>query len=218
MIEYKFNRNTKMEYSNPNAVVVIVGITPGNTQLENDRDNKSPEEIKKENAFAGGNMRRNLINMLDFVGVNKVLQIKSCESIFGVDFNKVELTSLLKDATFEVRNGKEIMFNKPSKILINELLRNEFETGFLNDCKNYKNAKIFVALGKENEDLLKSMQNEGKIDKNIAIIGIPHPSGANAGRVNTFLGKGTEVKDSSYEWAKNASKEAKKIIQGIIKL
>ena len=215
MSEYKFDRNTKMQYSNSNAEVIIVGITPGNTQLINNRENKSPEEIKRENAFAGGNMRRNLIDMLDYVGINKVLQIPSCESIFENDFNKVELTSLLKDATFEVKNDKEIMFNKPLKILSDKMLQKEFESGFINDCKKYKKAKLIVALGKENQELLIIQKKEGKINSNIEIIGIPHPSGANAGRVNAFLGKGKESKDSSYEWAKNAANEAREIIQRI---
>lgn len=43
----KIDRKTKMEYTNPNAEVVIVGVTPGNNQLKNDRKNKTPEEIKK---------------------------------------------------------------------------------------------------------------------------------------------------------------------------
>lgn len=58
MAKYKFNRSTKMEYTNKEAEVVIVGITPGNTQLKGSRKNKSPKEIKQENSFAGGNMRK----------------------------------------------------------------------------------------------------------------------------------------------------------------
>lgn len=47
---------TDFDYTNPNALVVIVGITPGNSQLKDSREGKSLEEIKRENAFAG-NMR-----------------------------------------------------------------------------------------------------------------------------------------------------------------
>ena len=34
MAKYKIDENTKFEYVNPNAEVVIVGITPGNSQLK----------------------------------------------------------------------------------------------------------------------------------------------------------------------------------------
>lgn len=214
----KIDRKTKMEYTNPNAEVVIVGVTPGNNQLKNDRKNKTPEEIKKENSFAGENMRRNLIDMLDFIGINKILKIDSCKTIFEEDFNKVECTSLLKDATFEVNEkGEEKPFNEPSKIMKSEELKEEFEKGFLKDCENYKKAKVIVALGRDNEELLKNQQSEGKINENIKIIAIPHPSGANIGRVNAFLGKGKSKSDSSYEWAESAGKKAKREIKEINK-
>lgn len=40
-------RKTGFEYVNPAARVVIVGITPGVSQLANDRSGKSPREIKR---------------------------------------------------------------------------------------------------------------------------------------------------------------------------
>lgn len=69
------------DYTNPEAEVVIVGITPGNNQLISSREGKSLKEIKRENAFAG-NMRPNLIRMLDHVGVNRLLHIDSCCSLW----------------------------------------------------------------------------------------------------------------------------------------
>ena len=52
---------TDFDYTNPNALVIIVGITPGNSQLKDSREGKSLEEIKRENAFAG-NMRPKLVS------------------------------------------------------------------------------------------------------------------------------------------------------------
>lgn len=214
MTTYEFDRNTKMQYSNPDAEVVIIGITPGNTQLEGNRD-KTAKEIKMENSFAGGNMRRNLSDMLDYIGINKLLKISSCKSIFNEDFDKVELTSLLKDAAFEITNGQRKMFNRPEKILKTEILRKEFENGFLKDSQKYSKAKVFVALSKESAILLKEQQNLGKINPNVIIVGIPHPSGANSGRVNAFLGQGNKKLDSSYDWAEQSAQEAKKCINSL---
>ena len=44
---------TAFDYVNPKAEVVIVGITPGNSQLDGSREGMSPREIKRKYAFAG---------------------------------------------------------------------------------------------------------------------------------------------------------------------
>ena len=143
-----------MDYVNSKAKVVIVGITPGNEQIKNSRKDKTKKEIKMDNAFAG-KMRKPLIEMLNYIQLNKYLGIKTCESLWEKDFNKVEFTSLLKEATYEYKmvNGKreEKMFNDPSKIPKVKKLNNAFEKGFMADCKKYKDAKLFIALGKYNK-------------------------------------------------------------------
>ncbi len=58
--------STEFDYVNPKAEVVIVGITPGNSQLDGSREGLTPREIKRKFAFAG-RMRPNLVNMLDFI-------------------------------------------------------------------------------------------------------------------------------------------------------
>ena len=50
--KYKFEP-TAFDYVNPKAEVVIVGITPGNSQLDGSREGLSPREIKRKYAFAG---------------------------------------------------------------------------------------------------------------------------------------------------------------------
>lgn len=89
---------TEFDYVNPEAEVVIVGITPGNSQLKGEREGLDKREIKRLNAFAG-NMRSNLVKMLDYVGVNNLLGIETCRSLWEESFDRVEMTSLLKEAT-----------------------------------------------------------------------------------------------------------------------
>ena len=93
---------TAFDYVNPKAKVVIVGITPGNSQLKGDREGLDLREIKRKNAFAGS-MRPNLVKMLDYIGVNRLLDIESCSSLWEEDFDKVDMTSLLKEATYELK-------------------------------------------------------------------------------------------------------------------
>ena len=67
---------TEFDYVNSKALVVLVGITPGNSQLQGEREGLSSKEIKRRNAFAG-KMRNPLIKMLDYIGVNSILSITS---------------------------------------------------------------------------------------------------------------------------------------------
>lgn len=204
---------TKFNYVNPEAKVVIVGITPGNSQIEGTREGMTPREIKQTYAFAG-NMRPNLIRMLDYIGVNKILGIDSCKTLWEQDFDKVEMTSLLKEATYLIkRNGREDMFNDASKIVKSEKLTNMLNKGFVKDCSNYNSAQLFVACGPKVYDVLVSLKQQGVIT--VPVIGIAHPSGGNNGRVYCYLGQ-KDPKDKTYEWCPNKAEEAKNVIMSLL--
>ena len=203
---------TGFGYQNTRAKVVIVGITPGNSQLDGKRDGMSPREIKRTYAFAG-NMRPNLIKMLDYIGVNRFLGIESCSSLWDEDFDKVDMTSLLKEATYELKkDGSRMMFKDVKKIAKSEKLTKMLEEGFLEDCKSYNNAVLFVACGPGVYNVLKRLQREKKIQGDV--VGIAHPSGANTGRIQCYLGN-VEPKDQSYKWCMERAREAKAIVESL---
>ena len=137
---------TGFDYVNPKAKVVIVGITPGNSQQKGSREGMSPREIKRKYAFAG-TLRKNMVRMLDYVGVNSLLRIDSCESFWEQDFDRVEMTSLLKDATYVVGKRGKSMFKDTEIIAKSKELTEKYENGFVRDCEQYKQAKLFVACG-----------------------------------------------------------------------
>lgn len=195
---------TGFEYQN--TKVVIVGITPGNSQLKGDREGLDLREIKRKNAFAGS-MRPHLINMLDYIGVNRLLDIESCSSLWEEGFDKVDMTSLLKEATYELKkDGSKTMFKDVKKIAKSEKLTRILEEGFVKGCSNYEYWVLYVACGPGVYDELKKLKEEGKIKGFVA--GIAHPSGANTGRIQCYLGK-VEPKDDSYVWCLERAKEAK---------
>lgn len=200
---------TGFDYVNSKAEVVIVGITPGNSQLDGSREDKTPREVKREFAFAG-KMRPNLVNMLDYIGVNKLLSIETCKSLWEEDFDRVEMTSLLKEATYELKkDGTKEMFKHAKRIAKSEKLTRMLEYGFLKDCNSYNNAVLFIACGPGVYDVLKRLQEENKIKGHV--VGIAHPSGANTGRIKCYLGK-SKPKDQSYQWCIEKAKEAKQRI------
>lgn len=203
------------DYVNKDAEVMILGITPGPNQAVDVEDAKrlSKKELKRKYAFSGTLMRKNLIDELNYILLNEFLKIKDCKSLWEDDFSRVEMTSLLKNAVYE-NNESKTPFNETQKINNNEQLKNEFENGFKNDCKKYKNLRIIIALGKKIKIIIDELQEEGIIDKSVKILSIPHPSGGNNGQVSYFLER------SSNERYNNDTmkmfKESKKIIKELI--
>lgn len=203
---------TLFDYVNQDAEVVIVGITPGNSQLKGERDKLDLREIKRQNAFAG-KMRPNLVKMLDYVGVNSLLGIETCCSLWNEDFDRVEMTSLLKEATYVMnRKGEKIMFKDAKIIAKSGKLTKMLESGFIKDCSRYGNVRLFVACGPGVYDVLTILKQSGVITA--PIIGIAHPSGGNMGRICCYLGT-KEPQNASYEWCMEKAREAKDIISQI---
>lgn len=200
------------DYVNKDAEVMILGITPGPNQAVNVEDSKrlSKKELKRKYAFSGTLMRKNLIDELNYILLNKFLNIKDCKSLWEDDFSRVEMTSLLKNAVYK-NNESKTPFNETQKINKIEQLKNEFENGFKNDCKKYKNLRIIIALGKKIKIIIDELQKEGIIDSSVKILSIPHPSGGNNGQVSYFLGRSSNEKYNNETM--KMFKESKKIIK-----
>ena len=212
--KYDFKETGFESYVNKDAEVIIVGVTPGNNQLGFYQNYRlSPLEIKRKYAFNGEPMRSNLINMLNHIGVNRLLGIQSCETLWENDFHLVEMTSLLKRATFVKANGK--MFNKAEKIIGNPELKEEFNKGFVKDCKLYNKAILFVACGPGVYNVLMELFKKGVI-KN-SIIGIAHPSGQNGNWVNCYLNK-KEANSDTLRKCENMRDDALAQLQSLINM
>ena len=197
---------TGFDYVNPKAEVVIVGITPGNSQQKGSREGMSPREIKRKYAFAGA-LRKNMVRMLDYIGVNSLLRIDTCASLWEQDFDRVEMTSLLKDATYVVGQRGKTMFKDTEIIAKSKELSEKYENGFVRDCEQYKQAKLFVACGQGVYDELMKLKERGVIAA--PVVAIAHPSGNNAIRVKYYM----EEIESSLMWCEEMSKKAREIVR-----
>lgn len=192
---------TGFDYVNPKAEVVIVGITPGNSQQKGSREGMSPREIKRKFAFAG-TLRKNMVRMLDYIGLNSLLRIDTCASLWEQDFDRVEMTSLLKDATYVVGQRGKTMFKDTEIIAKSKELSEKYENGFVRDCEQYKQAKLFVACGQGVYDELMKLKGRGVITA--PVVAIAHPSGNNGVRVLYYMGQ----LDSSLVWCTERAKDA----------
>lgn len=183
------------EWVNPQAKVVLVGITPGRVQAANALAEAKrcllaglpPSEVlskaKQIGAFSGA-MRPNLINLMDAIGLSKWLGISSCADLFASKGELLQTASALQFPVFvdgENYNGSP----DPSKT---PLLRSMLVEHFGGVAKSLPDA-VYVPLGPVPTKALSWLVREGHIPAGRILEGLPHPSGANAERIAYFLGR-----------------------------
>ncbi len=182
------------DYINGDAKIVIAGITPGKTQmlnalrearkqLLNGASHETALEAAKRTASFSGAMRPNLINLLDYIGVNKWLRINTCGRLFDNSTKLVQTTSVLRFPVFI--NGSN--YNGTPDMLKHALLRRHLLEHFGAEAALLKNA-VFVPLGGTVVEAFRFLAKEGLINHERILDGLPHPSGANAERIAYFLG------------------------------
>lgn len=183
------------EYINPNARVVIVGITPGRTQMVNalqearnrllsGADAKTAIRAAKLTGAFSGSMRPNLVALLDAIGVNRWLRIESCDDLFGAGHavDLVQTASVLRNPVFV--NGEN--YNGTPNMTRHPVLREHLLKHFGEDARSLSRA-VFVPLGDKVSEALHFVADRGLIERSRILDGLPHPSGANAERIAYFL-------------------------------
>jgi len=183
------------EYVNPEARVVIVGITPGRTQmlnalkearrkLDSDADFMTTLIAAKKTGAFSGSMRPNLVALLDHVGVNRWLGISSCNTLFGTAAHLVQTASVLTYPVFA--NGEN--YNGTPNMIRHPLLRKQLLSHFGQTVRRLPTA-LFIPLGDKVAEAMHFVADQGLMNRNHILDGLPHPSGANAERIAYFLGK-----------------------------
>ena len=180
------------EHINREARLVIVGITPGMTQavlaLESARlsmnaGHSIEETLKdaKRAASFGGSMRAKLIELLDYIGLQEKLRIRSAGDLFGSHNHLVHFTSILRYPVF--KSDK----NYNSNPLRNPFFQQYVEL-FINEVSAFEQALI-LPLGRVPRIVIESLMHRGIVQEDRTLSGLPHPSGANSERIAYFLGR-----------------------------
>lgn len=187
------------EYINPEARIVLVGITPGPTQMVNANTEarrallvgKTNEEAirmaKETGAFSGEPMRSNLVKQLNHWGFQKWLGLDSCEQLFSTASNLVQTTSLLRYPVFvdgDDYRGTPDMTKQP-------LLRKYLLSYFAREVREMKSA-LFLPLGPQVQKILQSLVTEGVLHGERIVHGLLHPSGNCTYRINYLIGERQE--------------------------
>ena len=184
------------EHINPKAKIVLVGITPGPTQMVNANSIARRElqagasyleairKAKEEGAFSGKVMRSNLSKQLDHWGVQTWMGIKSSTELFDGSEDLVQTTSLLRYPIFingENYRGTPDMTRHP-------LLRKHLLEHFVREVQEMPDA-IFIPLGPQVQKVVDTMVLQGNIPRERIIRGMLHPSGNNTYRITYLISK-----------------------------
>lgn len=181
------------EYVNPAAKVVIIGITPGWTQmrialqaakagLKAGLSDEAVCRLAKEAAGFAGTMRTHLIDMLDALELHRYLGAGSCGDLFQDQHELLHTTSLLRFPVFVAGNN----YNGTHPPLLTNPFLNQTVLRSLQDELSLINQPLIIPLGKNVEQVLQRLVADGMLDARDCLWGFPHPSGANGHRHKQF--------------------------------
>lgn len=181
------------EYVNEGAKVVIVGITPGMHQMKRsfstvidavgtERDDEEILRQVKNNSSFEGAMRKNLVKMLDEIGLNGHLGLASSMELFEEASHLVHTTSVLAYPVFY--NGKNYSGSTPN-LLKNDILKKYLTENFATELETLGDALI-IPLGVNVSNALDYLKDQGLVAPGNILSGFPHPSGGNGHRHKQF--------------------------------
>lgn len=182
---------THCEWINPNAQVLFVGICPGFEQMQLSFDilkahpeltDTEVQRLSKTHARFGRSMRKNLITMLDRIGLPQALGASDAAALFAADCELIDNTCLIPYPVF--RDGKNYNGHTP-KISASLLLTNIMTAHLTQVLPVFKDALI-IPLGKCVGEVLKRCTQNDVLKTDQILWHFPHPSGANGHRHRIF--------------------------------
>lgn len=183
------------DYIQRSARLVIVGITPGAQQARNALiearrrllagcDHETALRAAKVFASFSGPMRANLIAMLDHIRLNQWLGVTSTTELWNARTDLVHFTSALRYPVY--LKGKNYS-GSPSMTAI-PVLRELLVRCLGEEVEALPHA-VWVPLGPKATEGLVCLVQQGLLPPERVLVGLPHPSGANAERIAYFLGR-----------------------------
>jgi hypothetical protein len=196
-----------LDYINAKAKVVLVRITPGWTQIEAayqearlallegaHRDDVC-RRAKARASFAGP-MRRNLIQMLDDIGLHDALGLKTSAELFASGSTQLHTTSALRYPVFV--DGKNYSGHRP-KLLEVPVFRDIIQTDLKEELAQVPDAMV-IPLGRCVNAVVEDLVGNSMLERRQCLIGFPHPSELNGHRVAQFSAKRLELHHAAKEW------------------
>ena len=189
-------RYTPFEFVNRDAKLVIVGITPGNTQLAL-AYGKAQEllrqgyprdvilrEVTKVGAFGGSSMRPNLLKMLRHFRFERLMGIADVESLWESNAHLLHPTSVVPHAAFKA--GK-MFAGSFDEVLASPLLGECFRDCFVPSVREMDSATLFVGLGPCPQAALDWCVRHGVLERKQVLGAFCHPSSSSGSATRYYL-------------------------------
>jgi hypothetical protein len=196
------------DHINTRARIALVGVTPGWTQMhrsfvvaraqmEKGADEQQIlREVKRLAAFSGP-LRKNLVSMLDGIGLSDALGVESSSILFESQGEElVHSTSAIRYPVFN--SGENYSGRNP--FITNTPLFAEYLEGFAQELAAVPGALV-VPLGKAVAAVLSRFIEADRIDSSRVMLGFPHPSGANPHRLRLYAESRGELSRKVAAWA-----------------
>ncbi|MEO3998898.1 hypothetical protein [Mesorhizobium sp. CAU 1732] len=182
------------EYVNPTARIVIIGLTPGRRQMRDAlfeahralREGAGlSEAIARAKVYASfaGQMRSNLVKLLDATGVPDTLGIKTSAALWSEHAAMAHFTSLIRYPVFA--NGDNYG-GTPDPNRVPWLIRNA-NIWLAEELYQVRGALV-VPMGEKVSSAVSEIAKRAGIDGSRILDGFPHASAANNGPISRFLG------------------------------
>jgi hypothetical protein len=198
---------TPFDWVNTRAKVLIVGITPGRAQAlaalrrarQGLHQGLSAEELLRyvdADASFSGPMRRNLVDMLDGIGLADALGIESASEIFGAEHH--ELAGLCSAVSYPVFRDGENYRGAPA-ITRTPRLR-ALMVAMLGATVGMADDPLVIPLGKAATEAVDYLVNAQYLKPSQRLEGFPHPSGANGHRVAQYVRERKDLAFGVRQW------------------
>lgn len=203
------------DFINPAARVVLVGITPGFTQMANAFERvralvdsgMSPEEMLHEADRVGsfsGPMRKHLVRMLDGIQLHRYLGIGTCDELFGAHHSLVHTTSAVRYPVFK---GMDYYSGRNPDVTKSPLLVEYLRGTLADELSHVRQDALIIPLGVCAEEAVRFLANAGRLDWSRCLRGFPHPSGGNGSREQTFRDNQDTMLTFVHEWFRGTDGE-----------
>lgn len=192
------------EWTNPTAKLVVVGITPGPTQLIDAYRTASSKikvglddegvlkAAKIHAAFGGPSMRPNLVRMMNHFGFAELFGVDDVLDFWGASSDIFLGTSVVPHAAF--RNGKPFA-GSFSDVMASRVLADCFLYDFVTSLKDIPDDAKFVGLGETPLRALSWCVSNGKLREEQVLGAFAHPSTNGGTAVDAYLGLRTEFNE-----------------------
>jgi hypothetical protein len=172
------------------------------------QDGKTDEEASKQGRREGSfsNMRGTIAQMLDELGIPKILQINRSDELFASRYDLLHPTACIRHPVLVWSRKKQEWVNytghNPKLLKWNTALH-YIEEVLADELQHIPNALV-IPCGEAVDNALRHLTSKGLLDSRRCLFGFPHASGANGHRKRFFEERKEQLRRTVAAWARQS--------------